>query len=120
MIDMTGIPQLVKNFSRFRGLALKAIVTAAEMSQARVVNDARNDHPYKDRTQNLTNSIQPGAVEVTDDTVIAYVEARMQYASFVEFGTSRARAYPFLTPALLRNSNGFRKNLARQLDAISL
>lgn len=120
MIEVHGIPQLVKNLSRYADEAIKAVVTAAQISQALVVNDATNDHPYKDKTGNLTNSIQPGAVEVSDTEVVAYIEARMAYASFVEFGTSRARAYPFLTPALIRQGNNFRRAIIRELKAIRL
>ncbi len=120
MMHIEGIPQVVKNLSRYEDLAIKGIVAAAQISQADVVNDARNNHPYTDRTGNLTNSIQPGRVEVTDSEVLAYVEARMEYASFVEFGTSRAHPYPFLTPAMLREAPTFRRNIARQVEVIQL
>lgn len=119
-VEIKGMDKLVRNLSRFSDAALKGIVTASEMSQAMIVNDARSDHPYTDRTGNLTNSIQPGEIIVTDKDVTAYVEARMQYATFVEFGTSRAVAYPFLTPAMLRQASNFRKNVARALQEVRL
>lgn len=120
MIQIRGLENLVRNLSRYPDEVVKGCVTAAQMSQALIVNDAKSDHPYKDRTGNLTNSIQPGAVEVTDQEVIAYVEARMAYASFVEFGTSRAHPYPFLIPAMYRQANNFRKAVAREINAIRL
>ncbi len=120
MIQIIGLDNLVRNLSRYPVEALKGCVTAAQMSQAMIVNDAKSDHPYKDRTGNLTNSIQPGAVEISDTEVVAYVEARMAYATFVEFGTSRAAAYPFLTPAVIRQADNFKKNIAREVDAIQL
>lgn len=120
MIEVKGLDKLVKNISKYSDEVLKGVVAACQMTQARIVNDARNDHPYKDRTGNLTNSIVPGEVVIDDKEVTAYVQARMQYASFVEFGTSRARAYPFLTPAMLRNAANFRKAVAQQLGKIKL
>lgn len=120
MMEISGIPQLVRNFSRYPNEVMRGVVAATQVVQALIVNDARADHPYKDRTGNLTNSIQPGAVNITDTEVEAYVEARMSYATYVEFGTSRAKAYPFLTPAVLRNADKFKKGIAAQVQAIKL
>lgn len=118
MIQVLGGEQLIKNISAYGKDIVQAVTDACQITQALIINDARSDHPYTDRSGNLTQSIQPGAIEISDDEVSAYVEARMQYASFVEFGTSRAKAYPFLTPAMLRNAANFRKNLARQIKSI--
>ncbi len=120
MIEIKGLPQLVKNLSKYSDQVLQGVVAACQITQALIVNDARADHPYKDRTGNLTNSIQAGDVVIDDKEVTAYVEARMQYASFVEFGTSRAQAYPFLTPAMLRQAANFRKTVAQQMAKIRL
>lgn len=119
-VEIKGMDQLVRNLSRYPDELLKGVVAAVQMTQAMIVNDARADHAYTDRTGNLTNSIMPGEVEITDEEVTGYVEARMQYATFVEFGTSRAKAYPFLTPAMLRNAKTFRDNVARQVKAVRL
>lgn len=68
---------------------------------------AKNNHPYKDRTHNLTKSIQ--SVPTTDG---AYLSARMFYGSFVEWGTVKNKPYPYLRPAIewmlkqIRNKRG--------------
>lgn len=119
-IEIKGMDALIKNLSRYPDEVIKGCVQAAQITQALIVNDARSDHPYKDRTGNLTNSIQPGDVVVDDVEVTAFVEARMEYATFVEFGTSRAHAYPFLTPAMLRQLPNFKKAIAKEVSAIRL
>lgn len=119
-IEITGVPKVLENLKEYQGRILQALVSAAEVSQARIVNDARANHPYTDRTQNLTNSIQAGLVRVTEEGVEAYVEARMEYASYVEFGTSRSKPYPFLTPAMLRESPNYIKTAAKLIDRIKL
>lgn len=119
-IEIKGMDALIKNLSRYPDEVIKGCVQAAQITQALIVNDARSDHPYKDRTGNLTNSIQPGDVVVDDVEVTAFVEARMEYATFVEFGTSRAHAYPFLTPAMLRQLPNFQKAIAKEVRAIRL
>ncbi len=117
-IEISGMDELVRNLSNYSKKAIEGVVRAAQISQALVVNDARSDHPYIDRTGNLTNSIQAGAVEVSDNKVEAEVQARMEYASFVEYGTSRARAYPFLVPALLRQMENFRRSIMSEVSKI--
>lgn len=56
---------------------------------------AKENHPFTDRTYNLMKSIQ--AVPTAEG---AYLSARMEYASFVEYGTSRNKPYPYLQPAI--------------------
>lgn len=68
---------------------------------------AKSNHPYQDRTGDLTKSIQ----SVPTNTG-AYLSARMFYGSFVEFGTVKNKAYPYLRPAIdwmlkqLKNKRG--------------
>ena len=86
---------------------------AVEMTQAFVVNRARNSHPYTDRTQNLTNSILPGKVERTFGFIEGEVAANMKYSAFVEEGTSRSRPHPYLEPALFASMSFFRRAIER-------
>ncbi len=119
-VEVTGTDVIQKNISKYSDRVVEAVTVATQMAQAMIVNDAKNDHPYTDRTQNLTNSIQPGAIEISNEEVVGYVEARMQYATFVEFGTSRAKPYPFLTPAVIRNMGAYKKIMAKQIASIAL
>lgn len=120
MITITGLPEVLRNIVEYQGRVLEAVVVATQMSQARIANQAKADHPYRDRSGNLTNSIQPGDIEISENGVTAFVEARMAYASFVEFGTSRAKAYPFLTPAMLAEIPRYNKNVIREVNRIRL
>ncbi len=56
---------------------------------------AKANHPYQDHTYNLTKSIQ--AVPTANG---AFLSARMPYAHFVEYGTVKNKAYPYLRPAI--------------------
>jgi hypothetical protein len=68
------------------------------------VEHMRATHPYQDRTYMLTDTTdwQP----LPEGGVV--VVAAQDYASFVELGTGRARAYPFFLPAIqaAAESNG--------------
>lgn len=59
--------------------------------------EAQQDHPYTDRTQNLTNTAHP-QYNVNEKGHAAMVWP-MEYASYVDGGTSRNKAYPFVPTA---------------------
>jgi HK97 gp10 family phage protein len=56
----------------------------------------------------MRNSI---ASEMVDD-LTGQVSVGQEYAPYVEFGTSRMRAQPFLVPALEGNRAGFQSEIA--------
>ena len=109
--EILGRAQLVKNFSDFHDKVVDAIVAQTEIIQARVANFAKSNHHYTDRTGNLTNSIQPGEIFVKNNVVEAEVAARMTYASYVEGGTSKMRAFPYLHPAIVAHAGEFRSRI---------
>ncbi len=114
-ISVLGREQLVKNFSSWSASLVTRLVTETEIVQAMVTGFAKSNHPYVDRTGNLTNSIQPGRVIVQDDSVAGEIAARMGYASFVEGGTSRARPFPFLAPAIAAHVGQFRQRISKAI-----
>lgn len=68
---------------------------------------AKEHAPWTDRTANLRNSIQGGVVEASPQQVVGAVSMgypgfgmSMEYAAFVELGTSRSAAYPAMWPAV--------------------
>ena len=114
-MSVRGVKLVLRNLSNFRTKTLNKIVRGVQITQALVVNEAKNHHPYDDQTQALTNSIRPARIVITDTSIEAKVAALMQYASFVEFGTSRSRPFPFLAPAILKNQSQFRKQMIRAM-----
>jgi HK97 gp10 family phage protein len=81
------------------GQAMIAIGMAAESNAKREVNKAVYDTPespnYK-RTGRLLNSI---SYAVDTDEPAVYIGSNVKYAPYVELGTSKMRARPFLKPA---------------------
>lgn len=110
MAQIKGIAQVIRNLSRIEKDTVRNIVDATTAVQAQVINDAKNIVPVV--TGNLRGSIQAGSITVRDEGIEAIVLANAEYASFVEFGTSRQRAQPYLTPALHGNMQTFRRAIA--------
>lgn len=111
-VQISGMNEVAAGIKKYGDNVVEEIVTVAGKVQALVVNYAKQHHPYTDRTTNLTQSIQEGPITVSAKKIEAVVEARMEYASFVEFGTSRSHAYPFMLPAVLRYKPTFEQSIA--------
>lgn len=107
MSTISGQEELLNNLSAYEQVKVAEIYQAMATVQAMTVNEARKKHPYKDRTTNLTKSIQAGVGVIQDDYVSAEIKAEAEYASWVEMGTSRSKPYPFLTPAIEKNQATF-------------
>lgn len=67
-------------------------------------------------TGNLKNSI---TTEFEDDGLTAIVAPHTEYAAYVEFGTRRSSAYPYMTPAAERNGPAFVAAMKQMLQEIS-
>lgn len=125
---ISGVERMRNNLLMQRSKLVAGAVEAVEKTCVDVMNHAKAGHEgnmahankrYKNRTRNLTGSIgPPEIVEVTFDRVHGLVPAGMEYAAYIEFGTSvnvrtggSNRPYPFLTPALLVNREVFNKRM---------
>ncbi len=86
MSTSSDIARVIANLSQMSAAMLQEITYGCEAVQAKCVIDARGYCPTG-VTGALAQSIQPGAVNMGDGFVEAFVEANMDYASFVEFGT---------------------------------
>jgi hypothetical protein len=85
-------------------------VAEGALDGARVVAEqAAAVHPYTNRTGNLQRRTQAGRVvgRASRGLVRVDVLGDTRYGSFVEEGTSRNRAYPYLAPAWLVRESDF-------------
>lgn len=102
-ITVTGIEKACLKLDLFEKLLVKELIEATDFSTIKVRDFAKQNHPYHDWTQNLTNSIYMLPAKVVGAFIIGKVGAGMSYAAAVEFGTKRTRPYPFMLPALKQN-----------------
>lgn len=120
---VVGMEKLAKNLSSYSDNVVKAVVSGCQLTQAQIVNHARANHSKDAHSSGrfishhggngLVGSIQPGQIEISDEDVTAEIIARQPYASFVEEGTSRSKAYPYLEPAVQANRKAFSENIRR-------
>lgn len=69
-----------------------------------VVNYAKQNHTFQNVTSNLEHSIHE-ELHLINDILEEWIIAGMPYAGFVELGTSKMAARPYLLPALEANKD---------------
>ena len=101
---------------RYLQLREKYIKEALEIAAEKMVNYAKDNHPYTDRTGFLSDSISRQETQSSGNNHSIEIGAYMKYAEAVEYGTSRSAPYPFLLPAIETN----RDFLQQIVDAAEL
>ena len=94
-IEIVGVDKLVETLSQMQDLK-EPVAEAVELYLEKVVTDAKSIVPVRTGTLQRSITFSGGEGEYQ-------VGSRVHYAPFVEYGTSRMRPQPFLTPALLWN-----------------
>lgn len=119
--EVEGINDLLRNIASFKDVGVVAAASAMATVTTETASQAQQNHSFQNRTGNLEASIQPLPVEVTGAQVEGFVRAGMEYAPYVEFGTSRSAPYPFLRPAVEANQERLKtvtaETVARALSA---
>jgi len=100
-----GMAELKRNLASFKRQAGDVIEKAVFNGCVMIQNEAKSNHPYTDRTGNLTNSIQAMKPKSRGSKIIGETVAGMEYATAVELGVKSGdkgtrRPYPFMFPAL--------------------
>ena len=89
------------------------IVEACQQAQSFIKREAQRIVPVD--TGALRTSIQEGAIFLDREKVTATVVALQDYASYVEKGTWKMRAQPYLKPAMSMHKETFIKLLKRAI-----
>ncbi len=109
--DVKGVDQILTNLSLLAPAIGKRIAVQLDITAKEVVNYARQNHPYTDRTTNLTQSIDQGDLLITEGRIEAEIVARQPYASFVEAASGGKFAY--LWPAVARHQRVLVKRMVQ-------
>jgi len=79
-------------------------------------HEAQANHPYTDRTRDLTKSIHAEPARISGRNVDGAIVADEYYASFVNNGTSRSKPYPFMPIAERKANDVIEENTERACD----
>lgn len=106
-VEIKGIGRLQAKLSKLDPLTRAGIVAGVQKAALKVEGDAKLMAPVD--TGALRGSITTGG-RSTPDGAEATIGSSLEYAPYVELGTSRMSAQPFLQPGLQKN-----KKIATQI-----
>lgn len=121
-VNVDGLYDLLQKINVSKDIALTATASAMATVTKKAAEDAQRNHTFQNRTGNLESSIIPLPVETDGTQVIGAVNATsasragMEYAPYVEFGTSRSAPYPFLRPAVEANREYMLETVAKTVE----
>lgn len=92
---------------------------AVRTTSREVSREAKRSHSYQDRTGRLTKSIAPLPTvgRFSAGTLEGGVTATRRYASYVEEGTTRARAFQYLSTAYVLQREETERRVQDALEA---
>lgn len=102
-LTVTGINEAIQGAELAEKLLKLYVGDALHWFGTTVTREAKEDHPYQDRTGALTRSIGYTVEIWTANTIQINIYATMSYAPAVEFGTATSRAFPFLFPKFYKH-----------------
>lgn len=110
MTEFSGIKQLNVDFDRLSKVAKEKVRVAIQTAGTDVQKDAKAKVPRD--TSRLHNSIKNYA---EDGGFTSIIETDVEYGPYVEFGTYKMSAQPFMMPAFEKNTKKLMKELDKML-----
>lgn len=111
---LNKLQQIGTNISRLENKALK------NASQP-VLDDAKSSNAFNDRSGNLRKNLKISSIKSKEGMKYVLVgidksdNSKIYYGKFLEFGTSKMSARPFMQPSYEKNKDNIQKNIAETL-----
>lgn len=103
-IKLVGVQEL--SVALKRNMNMDAVKTAVKFNGSELQKKAEKNAPVD--TGNLKRSI---GLEIKDGGLTAECRAKAEYAGYVEYGTRRMEAQPYMGPAFNEQKKQFKKDL---------
>lgn len=97
-VKWSGLDTLMEELGATAGATIEAATSAMKTTTGQVQAQAKQIAPK--RTGYMANNILVEPVKKTTASVTGTVNAKADYSSFVEFGTYKMSAEPFIRPAV--------------------
>lgn len=97
-VKWSGLDSLMEQLGATAAATIEAAASAMKLTTGQVQATAKQVAPK--RTGYMANNISVDSVKKTATSVTGTVNAKAAYSSFVEFGTYKMSAEPFMRPAV--------------------
>jgi HK97 gp10 family phage protein len=109
-----------EDFGRYTQNLLGRVGKAVQQAALKVQGDAQRNLPNSDGRGVDTGNLRRSITYEMDGEMEAEVGTNVEYATYVEFGTSRMKPIPYLTPAYEANKQAIDKSIARAVKLAEL
>ena len=116
-VTWSGLDKLMAELNVTAGATIEAAASAMETTTGQVRDQAKQIAPK--RTGNMANNITAEPVKKTTTSVTGTVNAKADYSSFVEFGTYKMSAQPYIRPAVSDGQSVFIKTTTDKLKEVA-
>lgn len=112
-VEWSGLDSLMEQLGTTAAATIEAAASAMKTTTGQVQATAKQVAPK--RTGYMANNISVEPVKKTATSVTGTVNAKADYSSFVEFGTYKMSAEPFIRPAVSAAQSFFIKTTMDKL-----
>lgn len=116
-VTWTGLSSLMEQIGATAAETIEAASSAMKTTTGQVQATAKQVAPK--RTGYMANNISIEPVKKTATSVTGTVNAKADYSSFVEFGTYKMAAEPFMRPAVSAAQSFFIKTTMDKLKEVA-
>lgn len=120
-IELEGVDEILNRLQQIgnniRRLENRALKDAAQP----VLDDAKSSNSFNDRSGNLRKGLKISNIKNKEGVKYVLVgvdksdNSKIYYGKFLEFGTSKMSAKPFMQPAYEKNKDNIQKTIAETL-----
>ncbi|MCG4283880.1 HK97 gp10 family phage protein [Lacticaseibacillus chiayiensis] len=112
-VTWTGLSSLMEQIGATAAETIEAASSAMKTTTGQVQAQAKQIAPK--RTGFMANNISVDPIQRTASSVTGTIDAKADYSSFVEFGTYKMSAEPFIRPAVSAGQSVFIKTTMDKL-----
>lgn len=116
-VTWSGLNSLMEQIGATAAETIEAASSAMKVTTGQVQATAKQVAPK--RTGYMANNISVEPVKKTATSVTGTVNAKADYSSFVEFGTYKMAAEPFMRPAVSAGQSLFIKTTMDKLKEVA-
>lgn len=115
MANIRGLDQFIRSVQTISNDMESSVKQVVTNTALQIESDAKYLAPVD--TGHTRRNI---TTEVKDGGMAAEVYANAEYSIYVEFGTSKQNAQPFMTPAFVQNKEKFQRDIIAAMRGLRL
>lgn len=105
-MEFEGVGDLIAQLSRINGEIEQVVDDALQAGASPILEEARQTGAFRDRTGTLRKSLKISKTKIKKNqkyVLIGSFSSKAFYDRYIEFGTSKMPARPFMRPAFERH-----------------